>query len=356
MIVNSARSVSEALAQGLHNIRVNGVVQPSRVGDVLVSPQPVMTVYSHPSNRVLFSHMRDANPFFHFLESLWMLAGRNDLPWLIQFNKKMGSYSDDGGKTQPGAYGFRWREYFGYDQLETIIIELKHNPKTRRCVLSMWDPSQEGDLFNAIAGSADVPCNTHIYFDTVDERLNMTVCCRSNDLLWGAHGANAVHFSFLLEYIAAKVGMPMGVLRQFSNNYHIYTNIVPVEMMMPMARDVEATDLYIKGGYAERKLVPVSPKIPMFSLNSPSAWEDDLHAFLSQEEGYTYGHEFFGVVAQPMWRAWHLHKERNYEEALYQCECIRAKDWQTACHEWITRRKIKYEINKVPFTEIAKEV
>jgi thymidylate synthase len=355
MIVNNARSVSEALSHGLHNIRVNGIKQESRVGDVLVVPMPVMTVYHNPLNRVLFSPTRDANPFFHVMESLWMLAGRNDLPWLTRFNQRFASYSDDGGKTQPGAYGFRWREYFGYDQLETIVIELRHNPTSRRCVLAMWDSAQEGDTFQALGGSADVPCNTHAYFDLIDGRLNLTVCCRSNDIIWGAHGANAVHFSFLLEYMAAKIDVPMGVFRQFSNNYHLYTNVVAAEQLMPLAREVTATDLYLTGQVHPELVEDIGTRVPLFSHNSPTTWEEDLLAFMEQDKDYVYGHQFFGVVAEPMLRSWNFHKEKNYEEALYQAECIRAKDWQTACVEWITRRKLKHEINKAPFTEVTKD-
>src|SRR5437016_2476859 len=103
MYVNNATTVSEALSQGLHAIRVHGIEKPSRVGAVLVMPRPVLTEYKDPTNRVLFSPMRDANPFFHVMETLWMLAGRNDLPWLTRFNKRFEAYSDDGGQTQPGA-------------------------------------------------------------------------------------------------------------------------------------------------------------------------------------------------------------------------------------------------------------
>src|SRR5690606_34526281 len=152
------------------------------------------------------SPMRGANPFFHLFESLWMLSGRNDLPWLAQFNKQMATYSDDGGKTQPAAYGFRWREYFGYDQISELVDHLARDPKSRRAVIGMWDPwgihqtaegqyAMNGDLLSA-QDSKDVPCNTHCYFQLrtteAGTQLDMTVTCRSNDALWGAHGANAV--------------------------------------------------------------------------------------------------------------------------------------------------------------------
>ena len=41
-------------------------------------------------------------------------------------------------------------------------------------------------------------------------RLQMTVHCRSNDIIWGTYGANAVHFSILQEYVAARIGVDLG--------------------------------------------------------------------------------------------------------------------------------------------------
>ena len=51
----------------------------------------------------------------------------------------MEEYSDD-GITLQGAYGFRWREHFGGDQLSVIIERLRNDNTDRRCVLQMWDP------------------------------------------------------------------------------------------------------------------------------------------------------------------------------------------------------------------------
>lgn len=377
MQVINAINVNQALCLGLHALRVQGIKQPSRVGDVLVCPHPVMTVYHNPMNRVLFSPVRNANPFFHVMEALWMLAGRNDLPWLAQFNKRMASYSDDGGKTQPGAYGFRWREYFGYDQLETICDELKHNPQTRRCVLAMWDPgchlydhkpdgtpttllprAREGDLFQAIGGSADVPCNTHAYFDTIDGCLNMTVCCRSNDVIWGAYGANAVHFSFLLEYVAIRTGIPMGKLRQFSNNFHLYTNIVPEGQIMTWARDAESSDRYTEacGVPSIRKSrLPSLRQVALMSTERES-WLDDLRFFMDAPHERQFADPFFADVALHMYNSYMAFKRKDYSGAIDAADRIRAEDWRIACIEWLQRRKIKAETNKEPFTEVVEPV
>ncbi len=81
MNVISVRNVHEALPEALRFLRQTGVPRDSRNGAVLQAPCPVTTVYRRPDERVLFWPERDANPFFHFMESLWMLAGRNDVAW-----------------------------------------------------------------------------------------------------------------------------------------------------------------------------------------------------------------------------------------------------------------------------------
>ena len=90
-----ARNVSEALYLGLQSLKENGIWQESRAGRVIEHPSPVMTTYTQPAERVLFYPARDANPFFHLFEALWMLAGRNDLFYVAQFNSRMKDFSDD---------------------------------------------------------------------------------------------------------------------------------------------------------------------------------------------------------------------------------------------------------------------
>jgi hypothetical protein len=72
-----------------------------------------------------------------------------------------------------------------------------------------------------------VPCNTIATFQRDFEgRLDLTVFCRSNDIIWGAYGANAVHMSFLLEYMALWIRCPVGVYRQVSVNWHGYLKTI----------------------------------------------------------------------------------------------------------------------------------
>ena len=106
-----ARNVNEALVLGIQALAESGKAYPSRNGDMIEYPGPVTTTYLRPTERVLFEPLRDANPFLHFFESLWMLAGRDDVAYLTQFVKRFKEFSDD-GKTFNGAYGHRWRSWF----------------------------------------------------------------------------------------------------------------------------------------------------------------------------------------------------------------------------------------------------
>lgn len=347
----SAQSVNHALHEGLYHVGYFGLLNESRNGGVMVSPSPVMTTYTKPANRVLVNSKRDANPFFHLFESLWMLAGRNDLAFCQKFIGDFNKFSDD-GVTLHGAYGYRWRNYFGYDQLAYIIEELKRNPESRRCVLQMWDGGaphhngSEGDLRVATNGGKDVPCNTAAYFDTIDGKLNMTVTCRSNDVVLGAYGANAVHFSVLLEYLAIMTGIPMGVYRQFSNNFHVYLdkNLRDKESICGFADAVLATCPYSTPGFMKNRVYEDNPikGVPVMDPGAEDAWHDDLAAFMAEvdyDEPHDYATNFFNKVVLPMFITWRSWKGKDFDGARQAALSIVADDWRLAAQSWLSVRE-----------------
>jgi thymidylate synthase len=217
MIVLTGRNVQQIFPQAIETIFKMGSRRGSRDGDVLQAPEPVTTCYTSPHERILFWPSRDANPFFHLYESLWMLCGRNDVEPLKQFVSVFDRFSDDGA-TLHGAYGHRWRQAFGMDQLTMIADILKKNKDDRRCVLQMWDAQL--DLGKQ---GKDVPCNDTATFQVDTQgRLQLSVFCRSNDLIMGAYGANVVQFSVLHEFMAAWIQVPLGNYYQISVNWHAY--------------------------------------------------------------------------------------------------------------------------------------
>jgi thymidylate synthase len=333
-----ASNVNEALGEALWWLKTTGVVTTSRNGAVLAAPVPVVTTYKNPMERVMFSELRDANPFFHLMESVWMLAGAEDVAFPAAYAKQIRAYSDD-GVALLGAYGYRWRKYWDYDQLTMLIDMLRKDPHTRRAVLCMWDANNDPSL--ARSGGLDVPCNTHAYFGTTRGVLDMTVCCRSNDAVWGAYGANAVHFSMLLQFMAEATGIPIGQYTQFSNNLHVYLERPDVERLLyfygdeaPLLRcDVryQADDRY-----ANWKLKPVQL---IASGERHEEFTDDAKRFVTDPDGDgLYGTDFFAKVVAPMQNAHVAHKLGDRDEAKYAASFIKADDWRIAVEEWLGRR------------------
>lgn len=326
MFINNARNVNSALLNGIRLLSDYGVNSDSRNGPVLVAPHPVVTVTDKPTQRVLSIPGRKENPFFHFMEALWMLRGRNDVPFLTKYVQRMSTYSDD-GKTIPGAYGHRWRKHFKFDQLAWAIKRLQADHNDRRVVVSMWDGAF--DPLAADRGSKDVPCNTQIYFLISNNQLNMTVMCRSNDAIWGAHGANAVHFSMLMEYMASRIGVEIGTMYQWSNNYHAYVEFF--ESIQSIALFEEGVvDMYNNGA------VPY----PMFDAGSnPLHWDEDLDMFLDEPNMVGLRHSFFRRVACPIemsHRAWRQKDDPDrFKKALEIIEQCAANDWKRACITWL---------------------
>jgi thymidylate synthase len=330
----------------------------SRVGDVWYIMDPVILTYQRPKSRVLLNIERDANPFFHLFEALWMLSGRNLIRPLQHFSSKIGDFCSDDGFTANGAYGHRWRhgtvDYQSGDQVDQIEHLIKHMrafPETRRAVLQMWNTQDDlmrvdGKSHPDAVYSKDVCCNTSAMFSIGrskfgrDRVLDMTVTNRSNDLILGCLGANYVHFSILQEYIATALGIGVGVYNQMSNNLHVYTTSnggfhperwlkgkpehIPEESPMPLFHNKEQFD------NAVDKIVDL-----FTGPNLPTGTQ------LTNSVGSCPG--LIDSVVIPMLFAYLNHKDRLYTSALLSCEMIEHEQWRVAARQWITTRKERYE-------------
>lgn len=342
MRVITARNVNGAYQLASQALDAEGIWTHNRneatLGMTLEFPTPVTTVYTRPTERVLFYGRRDCNPFFHLMEGLWMLAGRRDVEWISRFNSNMKTFSDN-GTTFHGAYGHRWRNHFGQwgigenpymwgaiDQLDGVVDILKKDPDSRRAVLQMWDP--RADL-RGQENKKDVPCNTAIYFKIRRGALDMTVTNRSNDMVWGCYGANAVHMSMLQEYMAGRIGVPVGVYYQISDNLHAYKAVWD---------DKKVVETGYTACWYETGAVKPYPMVA-----TPDAWDEDLYCFMEGAEVGSMVNPFFRDVARPVEQAWFLYKNKKQDEAKEMLTNCVASDWRVACLEWIERHPGKKE-------------
>jgi len=311
MIPTFTGSTADQLyADVVRTFRHHAFEELTRNGPALSIPQPAVLELRNSRDRVLMNPDRDANPFFHLMESIWMWAGRNDLEFLYQFNKGMAQFADEG--TFNAAYGFRWRKQMGFDQLPALRDEICADHGSRQHVLQIWEPVRDR------LEKKDKACNTQIMFRVGTRGLNMTVINRSNDVVWGALGANIVHMTMLHELMAVSCDLEMATYRVFSNNLHVY------EQHYPLLDEATAADAAVETG-------ATCHPIDFWERTELEDYLGDAETFCSG--GETFINPWFAKVALPMKLAY-LDKP-NRQKHINSVEC---KGWRDAAQAWTDRR------------------
>ena len=214
-----APTASDALPDILQYLMNQGHEVGSRNGRVFeaLNAQIVLT---DPRKREILNPHRGANVFAQIAETMWILAGRNDIGWLSAYLPRAGEFSDD-GVTWRGGYGPRirgWRMFNGsrLDQLAHVVDILLDDPLSRRAVISIYDPAVDTDP------GKDIPCNDFLQFQSRLGELHLTVTVRSNDVMWGWSGINAFEWSTLQEVVASVLGINVGPLTFNVGSLHLY--------------------------------------------------------------------------------------------------------------------------------------
>lgn len=315
-----ARNVNDLYPLLCKLLMEKGVLSESRNGRVRVAPGPTVIKIKQPWERVLLDPYRDANPIFHLLEAVWMLAGRNDVDFVTRFNSNMASFSDD-GSTFNAAYGHRWRYHFGFDQLEKVIDMLSADPNDRRTVITMWDPADLNKI------TKDVACNLQIMPRIIDGALEFTTTNRSNDLIWGLCGANAVHLSFLQEWMAGALGLRVGSWNHLTNNLHIY------EHHWDLARRAETYPWWLGLG-------PIQPLLTERTRERAQIFRAECIDIAEGRKGDDDYFEtpFLDETVEPMLFSHAEWKSGNKKGAIEAARSIESSDWRRATIEWYERR------------------
>lgn len=209
------RNISFAAAASFEEILTFGknvVVRGNETKELLNQ----LTVIERPQDRFLFLPDRLNDCFAQIAESLWVLAGRNDIEWLTHYLPRAPSFSDD-GQTWRAGYGARLRNWRGQtDQIAQVRTLLQTDQSSRRAVMALFDPQED------FADSKDIPCNNLLSWLIRDGRLHLSVAIRSNDAMWGFSGANAFEWSVLHELMAHWLDVEVGRMTFFAGSFHLY--------------------------------------------------------------------------------------------------------------------------------------
>ena len=159
------RNADQALIGILKNLMETGNAVSSRQGEKTTELIHQSFTLTHPLEREILNPFRKASLPAQIAETMWVLAGRNDVEWLSNYLPRAAEFSDD-GKVWRAGYGPRLRmwdapgqgQHNVVDQVQQVIDLLQGDPETRRAVISLWDPEQDW------TNSKDIPCNNWLHF------------------------------------------------------------------------------------------------------------------------------------------------------------------------------------------------
>lgn len=157
---------------------------------------------------------------FAIVEVIGILNGRRDSAYLNFFNPGLPQFAGTGLEYH-GAYGFRLRQNFGFDQLERACSALKANPDGRQIVLQIWDAQIDFPSSRGTPAADDIPCNICALLKVRDGLLEWSQIMRSNDLFLGLPH-NFVQFTTLQEVLAGWLGVAPGGYTHFADSLHLY--------------------------------------------------------------------------------------------------------------------------------------
>ena len=172
--------------------------------------------YIHnPKDKNIKADYRSFNEEYAEAEWQWYLSGN---PSIDKLGNIYGSIPPiwetmaDSSRLVRSNYGWQWeREH----QLDKVVAMLKSNKDTRQAVISIYD-GKEIDTY-----AKDTPCTYAVQFTVLNDKLEMSVLMRSNDL-WYGFCNDQYCFASLQETVAERLSMKIGSYYHFAHNLHLY--------------------------------------------------------------------------------------------------------------------------------------
>jgi len=207
-------NADSAFSYFLNEIRCNGI----KFGDTKALFNVGFTI-EHPADMMILNGERQWNREYADAEWQWYLSG----------DRKINKLGDIYGKIPPiwkrmadkdgnvnSNYGWQWKRN---EQLDNVIAMLESNPDTRQAAISIYDAKEINDG----CYQNDTPCTYAVQFTILNNKLNMAVVMRSNDL-WFGFCNDQYCFASLQMLVAYELGIECGEYYHYAHNLHLYNN------------------------------------------------------------------------------------------------------------------------------------
>jgi thymidylate synthase len=204
----------------IRRILDEGVLQPDRTGTGTLSLFGHQMRFDLSKGFPLLTtkklHLRSI-----LIELLWFLKGDTNVGWLRDNKVSIwDEWADEAGDLGP-VYGKQWRRWQAadgreIDQIAALIAQIKHDPSSRRQIVSAWNPGDLGRM-------ALPPC--HLLFQTyvAGGRLSLQMYQRSADVFLGVP-FNIASYALLTHMLAQQCGLEPGDFVWVGGDCHVYAN------------------------------------------------------------------------------------------------------------------------------------
>jgi thymidylate synthase len=195
-----------------------GRVHPSRNGTMRESLNVQFTL-TNLEHTFLLNPRRSLSPYYAAAELVWYLMRTDSIEFLRKYAPQYKNFVQPNTGRVFGAYGHRLATNAPADLLWSAVNHLDQTPNTRRCVVSLWKPSDlTGILEEEIL---DVPCTVSWEFFVRDNLLYMTATMRSNDLWLGLPYDVFVN-TCVQRMVADQLGYGYGLYTHRATSLHLY--------------------------------------------------------------------------------------------------------------------------------------
>ncbi len=154
-------------------------------------------------------------------ELLWFLQGSTNVAYLREHGVSIwDEWADADGELGP-VYGKQWRSWEGadgttIDQIAWLIDEIKHNPDSRRLIVSAWNVAD-------LPKMALMPCHSLFQFYVAGGKLSCQLYQRSGDIFLGVP-FNIASYALLTHMVAQACGLGVGEFVHTLGDAHLYSN------------------------------------------------------------------------------------------------------------------------------------
>lgn len=154
-------------------------------------------------------------------ELLWFLNGDTNIHWLNDNRVTIwDEWADQNGDLGP-VYGKQWRSWGTsdgrqIDQISNVVNQLKHDPDSRRIIVSAWNVGELDKM-------ALAPCHALFQFYVAGGKLSCQLYQRSCDVFLGLP-FNIASYALLVYMLAQQCDLNVGEFVWTGGDTHLYLN------------------------------------------------------------------------------------------------------------------------------------